>query len=435
MGNRIQLGARQVDFGGSSQPSSTERLQDAMAHSLMNPTFPPHPGFPPQPEPRDIGKETRDTFQAMIDYAPRMYEMEARYGPKYALLDAQTMQDVLAGQGGMLDFYSREILPRSMQDASRMRESDIADIERYGGRATDAILDAYPQQRELLDEMNRQAQAELGRGGDLSPDQIRDVTQATRAAYSDRGMLRSGDAVMDEIANRHQYRDQREAQRRDFAGRVIGFNQAVTGDPMMSVLGRPSGASPQSGAMLGIGQQAAAGAGPSGMFDPMNQYAAGVHGGNQQMASSIYGNQAGLMGNIYGSQAGLMGSQFGSQAGLMGSMYGADRSFDLGLITANMQRDTARMQRDASIWGGLLGGAGAGLGAFFCWVAREVYGPHDPRWLKFRLWLHAYAPDWFYRFYARHGERIARWLQWKPRMKRLVRAWMDTKVREVRHAI
>ena len=347
----------------------------------------------------------------------------------------------------------------------------------------------------LSRELSRQANEELRLGGDLSADQIRDVTQATRAGFSDRGMVRSGDAIMDEIANRHDYRMSRQNQRRAFADQVLGreheafglgtqaanaINMAeigrantmnaaeqarvdaymgllgatsgfegtnlnnmlgvhgllagrddesmgllgqainmrgsVLGDPMLQVLGRPSGAGSMAGGLLGAGQ-GMLGAGPSGMFDPMNNYASGLFGGNQNLA-----------GSIYGSQAGLMGSNFGASAGLMGSMYGADQ----GLAGA---RANARASLTSNIVGGLLGGGGAAIGGIFCWVAREVYGEDDPRWLKFRVWLHAHAPDWFYRLYARHGQRFARWLHNKPRIKNIVRRWMDTKVEEVAYAI
>ena len=35
---------------------------------------------------------------------------------------------------------------------------------------------------------------------------------------------------------------------------------------------------------------------------------------------------------------------------------------------------------------GIGGGPGNG-GGMFCWVAREVYGAHDPRWVRFRGWM------------------------------------------------
>ena len=38
-----------------------------------------------------------------------------------------------------------------------------------------------------------------------------------------------------------------------------------------------------------------------------------------------------------------------------------------------------------------------------CWVAREVYGKDDPRWLMFRAWLLGDAPAWFRGLYLRQA--------------------------------
>jgi hypothetical protein len=77
--------------------------------------------------------------------------------------------------------------------------------------------------------------------------------------------------------------------------------------------------------------------------------------------------------------------------------------------------------------GGLNAGGMGGMGGMggFCWVAREVYGSHDPRWLMFRSWLLADAPVWLRTAYARHGEAFADWLHDKPVAKHLVRLLMD----------
>lgn len=76
--------------------------------------------------------------------------------------------------------------------------------------------------------------------------------------------------------------------------------------------------------------------------------------------------------------------------------------------------------------GGALAGA-AKLAPFLgiCWVAREVYGEHNPRWQLFRLWLFNKAPVWLFKLYMKHGERFARWLRNKPRCKRVIRWAMD----------
>ena len=72
------------------------------------------------------------------------------------------------------------------------------------------------------------------------------------------------------------------------------------------------------------------------------------------------------------------------------------------------------------------GGAfGAGGGAAFCWVAREVYGVHDPRWLAFREWMTWRAPAWLQAVYATHGEQAAGWLRDRPAAKVGLRMVMD----------
>jgi flagellar hook-associated protein 2 len=63
-----------------------------------------------------------------------------------------------------------------------------------------------------------------------------------------------------------------------------------------------------------------------------------------------------------------------------------------------------------------------------CWVARAVYGAHNPRWLVFRFWLLHRAPGWFRRLYLRHGPGVATWLENKPCLKMVIRCWMDTRI-------
>lgn len=77
--------------------------------------------------------------------------------------------------------------------------------------------------------------------------------------------------------------------------------------------------------------------------------------------------------------------------------------------------------------GGGMGMGGGGMGGF-CWVAREVYGPHDPRWVAFRRWLGNDAPQWLHDAYAAHGESFAAWIHDKPVAKLGVRQLMDAAV-------
>ena len=61
----------------------------------------------------------------------------------------------------------------------------------------------------------------------------------------------------------------------------------------------------------------------------------------------------------------------------------------------------------------------------FCWVAREVYGEQNPKWLLFRAWLLTEAPTWLRDLYATHGEKFAAWIHDKPLVKAAVKALMD----------
>jgi len=61
----------------------------------------------------------------------------------------------------------------------------------------------------------------------------------------------------------------------------------------------------------------------------------------------------------------------------------------------------------------------------FCWVAREVYGEQNPKWLLFRAWLLTEAPTWLRDLYAAHGEEFAAWIHDKPLVKAAVKALMD----------
>ena len=60
-----------------------------------------------------------------------------------------------------------------------------------------------------------------------------------------------------------------------------------------------------------------------------------------------------------------------------------------------------------------------------CWVAREVYGSADPKWMVFRDWLQQDAPRWLYDSYASNGEQFAGWIKDKPQLKSAIRSLMD----------
>lgn len=73
--------------------------------------------------------------------------------------------------------------------------------------------------------------------------------------------------------------------------------------------------------------------------------------------------------------------------------------------------------------------AALSYGAMACWVARSVYGAANPRWLEFRTWLFTKAPRWFLKLYLRFGERFAKFIEDKPRVKKIIWSWMEARLK------
>ena len=117
--------------------------------------------------------------------------------------------------------------------------------------------------------------------------------------------------------------------------------------------------------------------------------------------------------NLYNAQADYQASTYGAQVGAI-------------------SRQPNGFQNFATLAGGakdLAGGFGALAGAgVFCWVAREVYGIDNPKWLQFREWMLTKASENLRNYYIEYGERIAESIRNKPRIKDLIRKWMDSKI-------
>lgn len=170
---------------------------------------------------------------------------------------------------------------------------------------------------------------------------------------------------------------------RSYAGQLVGMQQAASIDPWSALTGVNSNAGAGG---FGVGQQGFANAGSSGPenFDP----SAGV---NLDMVNST--NLANYNNNIYAADAGLAG---------------------------------ARAQASAAKQAGLMSGIGSFLG---CWVAREVYGAWNPKWMDFRYWMLNVGPKWFRKLYLKHGEKFAVFVADKPVLKYFIRKWMDSRIK------
>ena len=162
----------------------------------------------------------------------------------------------------------------------------------------------------------------------------------------------------------------------DAATRLAALEDTTTLDPFQAVLNRAGGGS--------------------------------LAAGNQLLGTAQYGLQSGPQYLNPSSGLGFIQTQAANQA----NMFNAQQA--------------AGATRDAGMMGmlGSLGGAAIGL----CWVAREVYGAHNPAWLDFRQWMFSSAPRWFFTLYLTFGERFANFIKNKPRLKARIRMWMDSKI-------
>lgn len=270
------------------------------------------------PEPRNYGQETRETLQAQVDMAPKLYASEAEWQPKYNELELANLQRTLMGSGsqrGLLDMYEKDINPtmsRIEAESTRaQREADIGAVEQYGGRATKALRDMSGN-TPLLNEFNRQAMEELQAGQSLTASETRAAQQASRAAFSARGMGMSNQSAADEILSQYRLGAERQAQRRAFAGGIVGMNQSTGGDPFMAILGRPGQAFT---AGQGFGGQAMGMQGGPALFNPESSYAGNIYNQNYQgeMAarSATAANRSALTGAVIGAVGKIGAAKFG----------------------------------------------------------------------------------------------------------------------------
>jgi hypothetical protein len=120
---------------------------------------------------------------------------------------------------------------------------------------------ANPQQWAMLDQLNSSATGDLALGGELNPDQMRRMQQASRQASSARGLSGSNMSIADEMFRQYDLSQELENQRRQYALSVGGLNQQASLNPF---------------AMQGLGNTAmgmAGGLTGSNPMDSLFQYA------------------------------------------------------------------------------------------------------------------------------------------------------------------
>ena len=314
----------------------------------------------------------------------KILEAEAQFRPQYTALELAEQEAALfgrEGQAGLLELQRRageEAI--DFEEAARERQirRETALLGELGPEVTEALRAADPASARLADLQAQQAETLYAEAeGQLSPERAREAEQAARMAGVARGRVGDAGTLAQELLGREASRAQLRAEARQ-AGQ-LGFSQArqMGGDPSAFLFGRPT-------------QQT-------------------------QMGSQLYGQAFGLAGQPQGPQ--LFDPNVGVNLALQ------QRSQDMTLQGAQAQANAARSAGRSEMLGNI-GAAVIGL----CWVAREVYGAENPRWLQFRQWMLRESPTWFFNLYVKYGERFAKFISNKPFIKNVIRKWMDTKI-------
>jgi hypothetical protein len=251
------------------------------------------------------------------------------------------------------------------------RADDVSALQEFAPQVVEAYRDADPYSTEIAESMSRKAM------GQLTPEEQRGIDQRARQGSLARGRIGDQSSLAAEALGRSDYTAQ-------FAQPAFGMNRQLAGDVGMTILGRPSSSIGLGSQMLGQAQQGAAGPMGPQLFDPN----VGIN-----MAMQEQSNQVSLL----GAQAQANAARSAGKSSMLGSIGGAA----LGLINP--------------------------IGP--CWVAREVYGPTNPQWLEFREWMLNDAPSWLRNLYVKYGERTAKFISNKPRVKSIIRKWMNTKIK------
>lgn len=293
------------------------------------------------------------------------------------LLAAQLQQTQLGGYGqyvtGLLGSY-QNLNQQTQQFQTQYAGQQLGMLGGLGAGATAAAigsLDATT--RGIYSTFGNQALSDLQYGSSLSAQETEQAQQAARAAAQARGLQFSRQGGDLEILNTYNMGQKRLKERQATALQAYGLGQQQQAFGAQTYL-TPSYNASQPFGLAGMYGQGMAGYGSlgQGFLTPESQYLANIR---------------------------------------------ANR----------IQQENADAAASAQKSSGLASGLGSIVGALItkCWVAREVYGSDNAKWVFFRDWLESDAPSWLDELYEQEGERFAKFISDKPLLKNIVRKAMD----------
>ena len=299
------------------------------------------------------------------------------------------------------------------------------------GPTTDPATEAL--RRDIQDKLT----AQVALGSQLDAEERRQYEQAARAAQTARGNIFGVAPAVEEAVTTGLAGEARMKERLGAASSFLSSGQSVT-DAL-----RRDQAFRDAAKLNRLGAAADFTASGATMYNMANRRAAEQSGALAALAAGSGTTTTGTFGggstaNIpymyVDPMAGFRGAQnatalYGSEADYLARTYGAyvdaQATTNTAYSTPNYLAAGASMLGKVSP-GGFFGGPNGG--PIFCWVAREVYGADNPKWLQFREWMLTKASDNLRNFYTEYGERIAESIRNKPKIKSIIRKWMDSKI-------
>ena len=300
-----------------------------------------------------------------------------------AKLEAQLQNtpETLGGTPGLFDLLEEQATRAGALQREQLglqRADDVGALQEFAPQVVEAYRAADPYSTGLAEQQTAMAEDLYQRSQGLNPEQQRLVDQQALGMAQRQGRVTDQSAVAGQLLGRENYLAGLRGQAAGMGQQAFGMNRQLAGDVGMTILGRPSSAIGLGGQMLGQAQQGAAQPMGPQLFDPN----VGINMALQQRGQDV---------TFQGMQA----------------------------------------QADAAKGAGMMGAAGSIAGGMIaaCWVAREVYGIENPKWLEFREWMLNDAPSWLRNLYLKYGERTAKFISNKPRVKSIIRKWMNTKIK------
>jgi len=268
------------------------------------------------PKPIDPRALARQTIGVQEEFLPGREKLRSQYNPQIIQGGLAQLGRAQEGLSGVTSDIAGDI----SRDRASMNQADIGQLRQQSqGFAGAERLQAMLQQ---------QAEDELARGGQLSPEQMRNIDQLTQGATQRQGRGSGAFNVGQLALARHGAVQAREDRARQFAGQTLGTGLA-TANPFQRIQSQNATMAGGIGSRL---QNAQGFAGQNTVnFDPINQNVAQIANQNFQAEQAkfeadrsflpdLIGGGLSLAGNIFGGPAG------GVIAGKLGGLFGGGSS-------------------------------------------------------------------------------------------------------------